>query len=251
MGATIAALALFLLALVAGAVFELARSTLVAPPRSGVIWLAIRLSLYTATVSSLLAVAVALPIAYGLARHEFRGKNLLDTLLDLPLVLSPVALGALLLVFFSTPAGRAIQRVTGPFVFEVRGIILAQFMVVVGLAIRLLKTAFEGVDPDYEKLARTLGLNRMQVFRRVALPLAGRGVLAAALLVWARAIGEFGATVTLAGAMPGKTATIPVAIYLSFESADVGGMIIFILILIGVSLATLYAVRKIGLVPHA
>jgi molybdate transport system permease protein len=137
-----------------------------------------------------------------------------------------------------------VNQYFGPFVFEVRGIILAQFFVVVGLSIRLLKSAFEGVDIEYENLARTLGYNKVQVFFKVVLPMAAKGLLASFLLVWARAIGEFGATVTLAGATTLKTETIPVAIYLSFESADISSALVFILILIGVSLAILFLVRK-------
>jgi len=120
----------------------------------------------------------------------------------------------------------------------------------VGLAIRLLKATFDGVDSGYEDLARTLGLNRVQVFRRVVLPLSRHGILASLLLIWGRAIGEFGATVTLAGATMMKTETLPVAIYLSFESADIAGMIVYILILIGVSLLTLYAVRTLRIFKY-
>jgi molybdate transport system permease protein len=133
----------------------------------------------------------------------------------------------------------------GPFVFEVKGIILAQFIVVVGLAIRLLRSAFEAIDVEYENLARTLGYNQVQVFLRVVLPMAGKGLLASFLLVWGRAIGEFGATVTLAGATPLKTETIPVAINLSFASADISSALVFITILISISLGILFFLRKV------
>ena len=114
----------------------------------------------------------------------------------------------------------------------------------VGLSIRLLKTAFEGVDVEYENLARTLGYNKMQVFFNVVLPMSRRGLLTSFLMVWGRAIGEFGATVTLAGATTLKTETIPVAIYLSFESADISSALVFITILITISFAILFIVRK-------
>lgn len=249
-GFTLAAFSLLLgvgfVLLIGSAIFRLAASHYFAVPRLGEIIFSVRLSLYTATVASTLAVLCGLPIAYFLSRNEFHGKTLLDTLLDLPVVLSPIALGALLLVFFNTPFGEVIERFFGPFVFEVRGIILAQFVVVVGLAIRLLKNSFESVDVEYEEIARTLGCNRFYAFVRVTLPLARRGLLASWLLVWGRAIGEFGATVTLAGATTMKTETIPVAIALSFESADVSIALVFILILVGVSLLVLYALRKAG-----
>ena len=128
--------------------------------------------------------------------------------------------------------------------FEVKGIVLAQFFVIVGLSLRLLKETFQAIDVEYEKLARTLGYNQLQVFAKVVLPMARGGLLAAFLLTWGRAIGEFGATVTLAGAMTMKTETIPVAIYLNFESVDISSAIVFITILISMSFAVLFFVRK-------
>ena len=222
---------------------ELWAESAVRPPQVGEIFFAVKLSLLTATVSAVMAVLVALPVAYMLSRYRFPGKALLDTLLDLPIVLSPIALGALLLVFFNTPLGRGVDAVFGPFVFEVRGIIVAQFFVVVGLAIRLLKTTMDGIDPEYELLARSLGCDKPRAFIRVVLPLAARGTLAAFLLVWGRAIGEFGATVMLAGATTMKTETLPVAIYLNFESADISSAMMFIGILVVMSFAILFVVR--------
>ena len=125
-----------------------------------------------------------------------------------------------------------------------KGIVLAQFFVIVGLSLRLLKETFQAIDVEYEKLARTLGYNQLQVFARVVLPMARGGLLAAFLLTWGRAIGEFGATVTLAGATTMKTETIPVAIYLNFESVDISSAIVFITILIAMSFAVLFFVRK-------
>ena len=114
------------------------------------------------------------------------------------------------------------------------------------VAIRLLKATFDGIDVEYENLARTLGYDKLRVFYRVTLPMAARGLVAAFLLVWGRAIGEFGATVTLAGATTMKTETIPVAIYLNFESADISSALVFITILIVLSLAILFFVRRVG-----
>jgi molybdate transport system permease protein len=245
-----AALGIFFLALLFFTVEELLAGGPVTPPDGEEIVFALKLSLFTATVASLLALLVSLPVAYLLARFEFAGKALLDTLLDLPLVLSPIALGAMLLIFFNTAPGRALDARFGPFVFTARGIVLAQFCVVVGLSLRLLKNAFEGIDPEYEHLARTLGCNRLQVFLRVVVPMARKGILAAALLTWGRAIGEFGATVTLAGATPFRTETIPVAISLSFGAADISSALVFILILVAVSLGILFAVRRIGQSGH-
>ncbi len=241
-----AALALFFLMLIGSTALELGRGGFVSPPDPYQIAFAVRLSLLTATAASAAALVFSVPVAYLLARREFRGKTLLDTLLDLPLVLSPIALGAMLLVFFKTPPGALLERMIGPVVFEVRGIIVAQFCVVIGLAIRLLKASFESVDPQYEEVSRTLGMDRARTFFRVTLPLSRRGIAAAFLLVWARAIGEFGATMTLAGATTLKTETIPVSIYLNFATADIASALVFILLLIAVSLSLLFALRKIG-----
>jgi len=229
--------------LIASMLLELGQESFVRPPHLHEISFAVKLSLITSTIASFFAILISVPVAYLFSRHTFFGKNFFDTLLDLPIVLSPIALGAMLLIFFNTPLGRQIDQRFGPFVFEVKGIILAQFLVVVGLSIRLLKATFEGIDVEYENLARILGYDKMRVFFKVVLPMAGKGLVAAFLLVWARAIGEFGATVTLAGATTMKTETIPVAIYLGFESADINHALVYVTILIFISLAILYFLR--------
>ena len=116
------------------------------------VWFAVKLSLFTATLSTTMAVIIALPAAYALSHLDFPGKKLIDTLVDLPIVLSPVALGAALLVFFNTWAGRLIEDNVVTFVFQRPGLVLAQFTVVVALAVRLLKSAFDLVDPRYEQM---------------------------------------------------------------------------------------------------
>jgi molybdate transport system permease protein len=241
----------FFIFLIASMIFELGEASSVSAPSFPEISFAVKLSLLTATISSIFALIISIPIAYLFSRYNFFAKNFFDTLLDLPIVLSPIAIGAMLLIFFNTPLGRQIEQYIGPIVFDVRGIILAQFVVVVGLSIRLLKATFEGIDEEYEDLARTLGYNKMQVFFRVVLPMAKKGLAASFLLVWGRAIGEFGSTVTLAGATTMKTETIPIAIFLSFESADVSSALIHIIILITISLAILFFLRTAKIFNHA
>lgn len=236
----------FFLVLIAGMTMELWQQSALRGPHFSEILFAARLSLTTATVSAFLALLISVPVAYLFSRYDFPGKVFFDTLLDLPIVLSPIALGAMLLIFFNTAAGQWVEGLLGPFVFEVKGIILAQFVVIVGLSIRLLKETFNGIDAEYENLARTLGCDQLRTFLRVVLPMARRGIGAAFLLTWGRAIGEFGATVTLAGATTMKTETIPVAIYLNFESVDIASAIIFILILIVMSLTVLFVTRKLN-----
>jgi len=207
---------------------------------------AIALSLTTATVSSLIAMALGVPTAYFLARRQFPGKALVDTLLDLPVFISPIAIGALLLVAFSSPQGRWLQSHTLELVFEVPGIIVAQAAIVTALAVRLMKATFEAIPERYEKVARSLGCTQWAAFRKVVLPLSKSGLIATAIVVWARAIGEFGATVTLAGATERKTATIPTAIYLGFASADVERALTLVVILVFISMLSLIGLRRIA-----
>jgi molybdate transport system permease protein len=190
---------------------------------------AVGLSLGTATVSTLIAITVAVPVAYAISKNNFFGKNLVDSLLDLPIVISPIAIGAALLVFFSTPLGSAINNNVINFVFAMPGIILAQFTVVSALAIRLLKSTFDSIDLRYEQVGRTLGCSKPEAFFRIIMPLARNGLIAAGILTWARAVGEFGASVTLAGAMAMKTETLPIAISLNLANAEIEKAIAIIL----------------------
>jgi molybdate transport system permease protein len=206
---------------------------------------AIKLSLITATITTVLAIAIAIPVAYAISKNNFFGKSVVDSLLDLPIVISPIALGAALLVFFNTPVGEAINNNVIRFVFSVPGIILAQFTVVSALAVRLLKSTFDGIDLRYEQVSRTLGCSKPEAFFRVVLPLAKDGLIASSILTWARATGEFGATVTLAGATAMKTETLPIAISLSLSSANIGSAVALILILVVISLIALLIIRKI------
>lgn len=207
---------------------------------------ALKLSLATATLATALSLFVALPSAYVLSRSSFRGKGILDVLMDLPIVVSPVVIGAALLVFFNAPVGAFIEGHFLKFVFSVPGIVLAQFTVVSALALRLLKATFDQVDPRYERVARTLGFNAFEAFWRVTLPLAKRGIVAASVMTWARAVGEFGATVTLAGATPMKTETLPIAIFLSLSVADVERAVAVVFLLMGVAVGALLALRRIS-----
>ena len=132
------------------------------------------------------------------------------------------------------------------FVFEVPGIVLAQFTMISALAVRLLKSTFDSIDPRYEQVGRTLGCSKLKVFFRVTLPLARDGLIASSILTWAKAMGEFGATVTLAGATAFKTETLPIAIFLSLATADVEKAVAVIFILIVIATVSLIALRKIS-----
>jgi len=206
----------------------------------------IRLSLFAATVATCFAVIIGLPSAYALSRFEFPGKRILDTFLEIPMIVSPIALGASFLVFFNTPFGQLIQNKGIFFVFEIPGIILAQFATIAGLATRLMKASLDEISPRYEAVARSLGSSPWQAFYKITLPLAMRGLIASMILSWAKAVGEFGATVTLAGAMPGKTETMPIAIFTALASANIEKAIVLVLILVVLGLVMLYGVRLTG-----
>jgi molybdate transport system permease protein len=246
--ATISALvvlAVFFIGIVVSMLSYTDWSTFIKALTSREILFAIRLSLMTATIAAIISLLIAVPVAYAISRSRFPGKDIVDSLLDLPIVISPVALGAVLLVFFNTPLGASINSSVLRFVFAVPGIVLAQVTVITALAIRLLKSTFDAIDPRYEQVARTLGCSQPEAFFRVTLPMARDGLVASAILTWARAIGEFGATVMLAGATAFKTETLPTAIFLSLASADVEKAIAVIFVLIFIAVIALLVIRKI------
>ncbi len=193
---------------------------------------AILLSVFTATTATVLALTMGVPAAYFLSRNDFRGKKIIDALINIPIALPPVAIGAALLIFFTnTPVGNFINS-NICFVFEIPGIIVAQFIIVSPYIVRLMKPVFERIDVRYEKIARTFGYSSLETFLRVSLPLAKTGIFSAAVMAWARAIGEFGAIVMLAGATRLKTETLPIAVYLNLAQADLGKAMAIILVLL-------------------
>lgn len=203
----------------------------------------IRISLLAATIATLLSLVLAIPSAYALSRFDFKGRNIIDTILELPMIVSPAALGAMLLIFFNNPVGVWIQDRYAQFVFTAYGIVLAQFVTTVGVATRLIKSAMDEIPQRYEDVARSLGASPAKAFWTVTLPLSKNGIIAASVLTWAKALGEFGATITIAGSMAMKTETLPVAIFMRLASADIDGTVVLILLLISIGLATLYGVR--------
>jgi molybdate transport system permease protein len=210
----------------------------------------IKISLIAATIATLLSLVLAIPSAYALSRFDFKGRHIIDTILELPMIVSPAALGAMLLIFFNNPLGVWIQDNYAQFVFTAYGIILAQFVTVVGVSTRLVKAAMDEIPPRYEDVARSLGASPVKAFLTVALPLSKKGIIAASVLTWAKALGEFGATITIAGSMAMKTETLPIAIFMRLSSADIEGTVVLILLLILIGLAALYAVRVLTKREH-
>jgi len=206
---------------------------------------ALRLSLVTSLTATALAVVFGVPLAWTLARIRFPGRRLLRALTTLPMVLPPVVGGVALLYAFGRRGllGQWLDRwfgITLP--FTTAGAILAETFVAMPFLVITAEAAFRTLDRRYEDAARTLGASRWTVFRRVTLPMAGPALLAGAVLSWARALGEFGATITFAGNFPGRTQTMPLAVYLALESSPELAVALSLVLLV-VSVAVLVGLR--------
>ncbi|SFS22042.1 molybdate ABC transporter permease subunit [Yoonia litorea] len=215
---------------------------------------AIWLSLRVALVATLVALPLAIWIAYLLARKTFPGKQLLNGVVHLPLVLPPVVTGYLLLVVFGTqaPVGRFLSETMGvTFAFRWTGAALAAGIMAFPLMVRAIRLGIEAVDPGLEEAAETLGSTRTRVFRTITLPLVLPGVFAGAVLGFAKALGEFGATITFVAAIPGETQTIPTAIYgllqvPGSEPAVVGLVSVSIALAMGALLVSEWLARRMA-----
>jgi molybdate transport system permease protein len=188
-------------------------------------WQFVWFTFIMALTSTLIVIPLGLALAYSLAKGNWPGKLLLDTLVTLPLVLPPVVTGLVLLKAFGRrgPLGHWLHQHFGlDIIFTWRAVILALVVMSLPLFVRAARSALEGVNPAVEQIARTLGANEWRVFFTVSLPLARRGVLAGTLLALARAMGEFGATILVAGNIPGKTTTLSVAIYQHIQLGENG-----------------------------
>jgi len=205
----------------------------------------IRLSILTASAAALLALLLALPTGYALARWDFPGRSVVECVLVIPAIMSPMALGVALILMFRSGPGQWVEDHMLRFVFEVPGMILAQFFVAFALEVLVVRATFSAVNVRFEHVARLLGCNAWQAFRRVSLPLARNGIFAALILGWARAIGDFGATSTIAGAVKGKTETMPVSIYLSLATVSLDRAVTLSIVLTMVSLMGYLAVHFI------
>jgi molybdate transport system permease protein len=198
---------------------------------------ALQATLAWASLATLLVMVPGTAVAYALARFDFPGKRLVSTLFSLPLVLPPTAVGYLLLQLFAFdgPLGRGALGVD--VILTWRAVVIASAVMATPLVVRTARVSFEAVDPRYEDMARTLGHGRLATFARVTLPLAARGLLAALILGFTRAVGEFGATIILAGNIPGRTQTLATAIF----SAQQAGRDDEVRFLLGVALAVGFA----------
>ena len=206
---------------------------------------ALKLSLITATLATVVCLALGVPLAWLLARVDFPGRRLVRALVTVPLVLPPVVGGLALLLLLGRNGliGKWLERwfdITIP--FTTTAVVIAEAFVAMPFLVIAVEGALRGSDFRYEEAAATLGAGRWTTFRRVTLPLVAPGIAAGGVLCWARALGEFGATITFAGNYPGKTQTMPMQVYLALET-DVQAAIVLSLILLAVSVTILASLR--------
>jgi len=205
---------------------------------------AILLSLVTSVISTLVCIAIAVPVAYALARYQFFGKRVAGLALTLPLTLPPLVAGIGLLLFFgTTPWGKALENAGFAVIFTPLGIVVAEVFVNMPYMIRILRSAFSTINPRYEYVAKTLGCTETSAFLQVTLPMARQGLLAGAVITWSKAMGEFGAVLMVAGATTMRTETLPIALYLNISTGDLNLAVAAATLLIIISLLTLCAVE--------
>jgi molybdate transport system permease protein len=207
---------------------------------------ALRLSVVTATLAAGVAALLGVPLAWVLARSTARGRRLLRALVTVPLVLPPVVGGLALLLVLGRRGvvGSRLEAWFGlSLPFTTAGVVVAEAFVAMPYLVLAVEGALRGADPRYEDAAATLGASRWLAFRRVTLPLVAPGLIAGAVLAWARALGEFGATITFAGSFPGTTRTMPLAVYAALET-DVESAVVLSLLLLAVSVLVLAALRE-------
>jgi molybdate transport system permease protein len=206
---------------------------------------ALRLSLQTASIATAVCLVLGVPLAWLLARVPFPGRRLVRALVTVPLVLPPVVGGLALLLVFGRRGliGGWLDETFGiTLAFTTTGVVLAESFVAMPFLVIAVEGALRGADARYEEAAATLGAGRLTTFRRVTLPLVAPGIAAGGVLCWARALGEFGATITFAGNFPGRTQTMPLAVYLTLEQ-DLDAAIVLSLILLVVSVVILASLR--------
>lgn len=208
---------------------------------------ALQLSLTTATISALLALFVGTPVAYLLARESFRGKAVVDTLIDLPMVLPPAVAGIALLMAFGRRGlvGPTLSAFGIELPFTTAAVIIAETFVAAPFYVRSAKAGFGAVDRKLEYMSASLGVSNLKTFIRITVPLAAPALVSGLLMTWARALGEFGATIMFAGNFPGRTQTMPLAIYSGLES-NLDSALALSVILVVVSFGILFAVRAVS-----
>lgn len=221
---------------------------LLAALRSENIRYAIKLSLISCSITAILSLWIGVPLGYLLSRFQFRGKGLIEAILDIPIVLPPLVIGLSLLILFQTPPGRLIERVI-PVTYAIPSVILAQFAVACAFAVQTMRVSFDQISPRAEQVARTLGCSRGRAFWLVTLPEARRGVLTAATLAWARSLGEFGPILVFSGATRMKTEVLSTTVFLELSVGNLEAAVAVSMLMIAAAVAVLVVVRWFGSGP--
>jgi molybdate transport system permease protein len=218
--------------------------SLLAALRSPEVRYAISLSLISCSITAVLALWVSVPIGYLMSRFSFKGKAYIDAVLDIPIVLPPLVVGISLLILFNVPPFNLLSAWV---VYEVPAVILAQFMVASAFAVRTMRVTFDQIPQRFEQVALTLGASRSQAFWTVVLPQTRRGLLAAATLAWARALGEFGPILVFAGATSHRTEVLPTTVFLEMQAGNLPGMLAVSIIMVVLAAVVLVITRLLGL----
>ena len=204
----------------------------------------IKLTMVSCLFTAILSLIVAVPLGYSISRFHFPGRSLLDAMLDIPIVLPPLVVGLSLLILFQFWPFRLMSRWI---VYQVPAVILAQFMVAAAFAIRTMRATFDQIDTRPEQVALTLGCNQAQAFMLVVFPQARRGMLTAATLAWARALGEFGPLLIFAGATRNKTEVLSTTVFLELSIGDLEAAVAVSLIMVLAAIVILIIARIWGL----
>lgn len=202
----------------------------------------IRLTLVSCFFTAIASVLIAAPTGYLLSRFRFRFHSLVDAILDIPIVLPPLVVGLSLLIMFQFAPARLRESV----VYGIPAVIIAQVTVSAAFAVRVMRATFDQLDPRLEQVALTLGCSRYEAFFRVVLPQATGGLLTAATLAWARALGEFGPLLIFAGATRGKTEVLSTTVYLEFSIGNLSGAVVVSLLMVAAAVIVLLIARWLG-----
>lgn len=236
---------LFLLALLVATATYSSPGDLLRALSSKEIQHSIFLSLVTCSLSAMLSLLIAIPAGYLLARTQFRWKSLVESALDIPIVLPPMVMGLCLLIFFQSMVGSAVDAVI-PFTYTVFGVVLAQVVIGAAFAIRTMRGTFAQLSPRPEEVARTLGCTRAVAFRLVTLPAAGKGMVSALSVAWARSLGEFGPILVFAGSTRMKTEVLPTTVWLELSVGNLEAAVAVSLLMVGFAMVILVLMRRIG-----
>jgi molybdate transport system permease protein len=207
---------------------------------------ALRFSMGVSFLSLTIGILIGIPAAYFMSRHHFPAKGLVEAFLDVPLVMPPLIAGlGLLFLLGQGLLGGPLSLVGIHFVLTPWGAVVAQTFIATPIILRSSQAAFESVDPGYEEAAETLGLKPWRILARINLPLAGRSIVSGIILAWARSMGEFGATLMVAGATRFRTETLPIAVYLNIAGGELEIAVSCAVVMLGVSFALLAGMRLV------